>query len=265
MLDDQVAGGGGVADPGGVLSPLLTTGELGDLARVGDGEVVLHAEGVEDGDGHPLVAGGTHVHAVLVPVAPVAVLPHPPEVHDGRSVPVGGLADQLVVEREAAAQEAVRRGAARVEGGEHDHPGTGRGQARQPVVVRGDEHVDVDAGPQDVVGAGVDGHEVGLEGQGRLELLSEDRQQLATADREVGVAEVGLALGEHLGDAVGPAAYAVGPGRVGVADALGEGVAEGDVALEAHDPIVPGRSSSPDAEVAPAARGRVRPGVRTIG
>ena len=62
------------------------------------------------------------------------------------------------------------------------------------------------------------------------------RVELAAADGEVGVAEVpdGRLLGEHGRDPVGPAAQSVGRGRVGVADALGERVAEGDVAVEGH-------------------------------
>jgi hypothetical protein len=52
------------------------------------------------------------------------------------------------------------------------------------------EGVEVDPRPQDVVAAGVDGDQVGLERDRRLELLGEDRGQLAAADREVGVAEV---------------------------------------------------------------------------
>ena len=74
--------------------------------------------------------------------------------------------------------------------------------------------------------------------------------ELAAADREVGVAEAGVGRTQHLGDPVGPAAHAVRASRVGVADALGEGVTQGDETVEgrcrrAHAPILDGASPTP--------------------
>ena len=91
--------------------------------------------------------------------------------------------------------------------------------------------------------------QVGLEGDGRVELLRHDGTELATAYGEVGVAEVVGLRREDLGDAVGPAAQAVGARGVGVADALGERVAQGDVAVEGHRSIVatPARGAETEA------------------
>ena len=76
---------------------------------------------------------------------------------------------------------------------------------------RSDQGVDVDLRPHDVVGAGVDGDQVGLERDRRLDLLGDHGVELAAADREVGVAEVvGAGCASTLGHPVGPAAQAVG-------------------------------------------------------
>ena len=75
----------------------------------------------------------------------------------------------------SAAQEPVGRGAAGVEGGEDQQVGPGGGQAGQRGVVPLDQGVDVDAGSQDVVGPGVDGDEVGVEGD--LHLADEQAGQ----------------------------------------------------------------------------------------
>ena len=87
--------------------------------------------------------------------------------------------------------------------------------------------------------------QVGLQRDGRLELLGDHAVELATADRQVGVAEVpGVLLGQDGRHPVGPAAQAVGGVWVGVADALGEGVAQGDVAVERHGDEDPGRGKT---------------------
>ena len=52
----------------------------------------------------------------------------------------------------------------------------------------------------------------GCERERRLELLGADLRDLAAADREVRVVESGLARGEHLGQAIGPAAVAAPSG-----------------------------------------------------
>ena len=102
--------------------------------------------------------------------------------------------------------------------------------------------LDIHAGPQDVVAAAVEADDLRAQVDGRLQLLVDDRNELAAADGEVGVRD-GAArgrrrsvLGESDGDEVGPAAH----GAVGllVADALGEAVSDGHVTAEhVHSPI----------------------------
>ena len=168
------------------------------------------AEHVEHVQGHPGVAGRAEVHAVVVPVAPVAELAHPPEVHDRGAVTVGRPPDQLGVEREPSAQRPVDRRTTRVEGREHQQPRPGGRQLAEGGVVPVHQCVDVDPRPHDVVGAGVDGEQVGLERDRRLDLLGDHGVELATADRQVGVAELRRLLREHGRDPVGPAAQTVG-------------------------------------------------------
>ena len=90
--------------------------------------------------------------------------------------------------------------------------------------------VGVGARPDDVVAARRDRDEVGLQRQRRLDLLVEDLLDELAAHGEIAVGEVVGALGEHLGDAIGPAAMATGSARLRIADALGERVAQGHVA-----------------------------------
>ena len=113
--------------------------------------------------------------------------------------------------------------------------------------VRG-EGVEVDARAEHVVAAAVDGDQVRLERHRGPTCSATIGRELAAADGQVGVAEVVGLRREHLGDAVGPAAEAVGPRGVGVADSLGEGVAQGDVAVEGHGSIVATRSPRPETE-----------------
>ena len=129
-----------------------------------------------------------------------------------RAVGVGHLAHQLVVGREPAAHRPQHRRVAGVVRGPHQHPRAGRRPAAATaVVVGGDQRVEVDRRPQDVVGPGVDGHQVGLHRQRGAELLGEDRPQRA------GRAPPGWRSGsrgrprrEHLRHPVGPAAHPVG-------------------------------------------------------
>jgi hypothetical protein len=101
---------------------------------------------------------------------------------------------------------------------------------RDPRVEPRGDLVGVRPGADDVVATGRDRDEVGAQLEGGIHLLVEDLLQQPAADREVGVGEVGGAAGEHLGDAVGPAAVAAGSLGLRVADPLGEGVADRDVA-----------------------------------
>ncbi|RYJ02430.1 MAG: SGNH/GDSL hydrolase family protein, partial [Actinomycetales bacterium] len=125
-----------------------------------------------------------------VPEPVVAVLAQPPEVDERGVVALGHLTDELVVDGEPTAQRAEDRRPSGVVGREHHDVGAGLAQAADGEVVGSDEPVDVDAGAEDVVGAGVEAHEVGLERERGLELLVDDGQQLPAADGEVGVGEV---------------------------------------------------------------------------
>ena len=87
------------------------------------------------------------------------------------------------------------------------------------------------AGAQHVVAAAVEADHLGAQRDRRLELLVDDRAELAAADGEVGVADrLGRGVREAERDEVGPAAH----GAVGqlVADALGEAVADRRVGVE---------------------------------
>src|SRR6478609_467658 len=228
-----------LAGPLRVGGPGLASPEDGERTDGHGVEAVLDADGLEDGVGQVGVAGAVEVHPVGVHHAGDLDVAHPPHVDDARAVAVGDLADPLVEDRHPAAHRAVDPAGTGVEDGEHDDVRAGRGESRDRVVVRPGEGVDVDARAEHVVAAAVDGDQVGLEGEGRVDLLGDDGAELAPADGEVGVAEVVGLLREHLGDAVGPAAQAIRSSGVGVADALGEGVAQCDVAVEGHPIIVP--------------------------
>ena len=125
--------------------------------------------------GHVGVAVAVEVHPVGVHDAADLDVAHPPHVDDGRAVAVGDLADPLVEDRHPPAHGAVDAAPARVEDREHHHARPGRGQPGDRVVVRPGEGVEVDAGPQHVVAAAVDRHQVGLERDGGVELLVDDR------------------------------------------------------------------------------------------
>ncbi len=209
---------------------------LAELERL---EIVLDAERVEHLDRHDLVPSARHVHAVGVPEPAVAIGAHPPEVDERRAVGVGDLADQLVVDRETTAQRCEHRDPARVVRGEHHEMSAGIGESAEGLVVRLDQHVEVDARSKHVVGAGVDADQVRLHRQRGLDLLIEDRQQLAAADREIGVGEVVIVGRQHLGHAVGPATDSVGQRLVVIANTFGEGVAQGDIAVKLHPIILP--------------------------
>ena len=222
-----------VAGPGGVLAELL--GAAAVRAR-GSGPDAPRRERCRAPSS---TANAMCWWPARVEVHPVGVhhlrdrlVAHPPHVDEGRAVLLADLARKLVEDGHPAPHRGVDPAAAGVEDREHHDAGTAGGKAADRRVVGSGQLVEVDPRAQHVVAAGVDADQVGLEGQGRLELLVEDRVQLATADRQVGVAEVVVAGGEHLGHPVGPAPQAVGAGGVGITDPFGEGVAEGDVPVE---------------------------------
>ena len=142
----------------------------------------------------------------------------------------GDRAEVLVVDRDLAADAAEHRREADVDAGEDDDRRAVAGQPLDRVLEPRRDLVGVGAGPDDVVAARRDRDEVGLQRERRLELLVDDLLDELAAHREVRVGEVVDVLREHLGDAVGPAAVTAGHGRLGVADALRERIAEGDVA-----------------------------------
>jgi hypothetical protein len=184
------------------------------------------------------VADGIEVQPVLVHDLTDLPAAHPPHVDERGIVLVRDLADPLVEQRHPPAQRLEHRIRARVGDGEHDDLGARVGETADRLVVCRGECVEIDARAKHVVPATVDRDEVRVECQRRLELFGQDRGQLASADGEVGIAEVrgreSRLAGEHLGDPVGPTAEAVGAALVGVTDPFGERVAEGDVAVEQH-------------------------------
>ena len=217
--------------PGQVGRAALAGAQLDLLAQRQRVQGVVGGEGLEHLDRDRLVADRVQVQPVLV--HDLADLPaaHPPHVHQRGVVAVGDLADPLVEDRHPPAQWLEHRVHAGVGDREHHDPGTGGGEPADALVVRRGERVEVHPRAQHVVAAAVDRDQVRGESDRRLDLLGEDRGQLAPAHREVGVAEVGGRRRQHLGHPVGPATQAVGPGRVGVTDPLGEGVSERDVTV----------------------------------
>ncbi len=88
----------------------------------------------------------------------------------------------------------------------------------------------IHVGSHDIVAAAVEGDEVGLQRQGCRQLLFEDGNEQAAADSEVCVLRLRVYCTEAFGNAVCPAAQAVGAAAVNVAHAFGEGVADCHVA-----------------------------------
>jgi hypothetical protein len=112
---------------------------------------------------------------------------------------------------------------------QHDRGALGGEPRDHPVEAVG-EPVRIRARAEDVVAARREGDEVGMQGHGGLDLLVGDLREQPPADGEVRVREVLDLVGEDLGHAVRPAPMPAGAPRLGIADALREGVAEGDVA-----------------------------------
>src|SRR5690606_17554809 len=120
----------------------------------------------------------------------------------------------------------------------HEHVGTGGAERDDGVLQRRGDGVDVGGRAEDVVAAADERDQVGPRVESDVELLGDDRAQLASPDRQVRVLQRLLARrdaagGEGRGEVVGPAALDVGRVRVGVPQALREGVAHGDVARPA--------------------------------
>ena len=94
----------------------------------------------------------------------------------------------------------------------------------------GHELVNIHVGSHDVVAATVEGDKVGLQLQGCRQLLFKNGNEQAAADGEVCVLCLRVYCTEAFGNAVCPAAQAVGAAAVNVAHAFGEGVADCHVA-----------------------------------
>ena len=103
-------------------------------------------------------------------------------------------------------------------------------QGGEGFVYVGHELVNIHVGSHDVVAAAVEGDEVGLQLQGCRQLLFEDGNEQAAADGEVCVLHLRVYCTEAFGNAVCPAAQAVGAAAVNVAHAFGEGVTDCHVA-----------------------------------
>ena len=210
-----------------------TGAAAGRGVRQSDSSVSV-AERPQGREGDPPVALGGHVDAVVGPHPPVAEGDQAPLVEDAGAVPLGDAPDQGGEGSGPAAGGPHERGADRVERRGHEDVGAGVADADDSVLELAGEGVDVGARPQDVVAAADDADEVRLQGQGGVELRPDDVGQEPPADGEVGVAELVAGVrripGEVDGEPVGPPDVPVGDLGVRVGHALGERVADGDVA-----------------------------------
>ncbi len=193
-------------------------------------EGVLDGERLQHHARHGVVAERREVQPVDVPHARVLDLGERPLVGHDAVVPGGDRADVLVVDRDLAAQPPEDGGELDVGAREEHHGRALGGEPGDHAVQALREAVGVGAGPEEVVAARGERHEVGVQRERGLDLLVGDLAEQPAADREVRVGEALDLAGQHLGDPVGPAAVPAGAARLGVADALREGVAEGDVA-----------------------------------
>ncbi len=140
--------------------------------------------------------------------------PHPPGVEDDGTVAVRDLADPLGLDGETSAgQRTTHAPVERLLNSPTVAPVASRRPTASSYTSRGRRC-------RDAVAAGRCRRrrrdEVGLHRERGLQLLVDGRAERATADREVGVAEVAGTGREHLRDAVGPAVTPLGRGGVGV-------------------------------------------------
>ena len=212
--------------------------QMGSRGQLRLGRAVVDAEPVEHGDRDVGVPEGVEVHPVVVPDRPrrgtraSATCRRP-----GRR---GRRRSRGPVRCRCAIRPRTGRKIAEIPGSYAVNITTrraGRGQPADRRVVRRGEARRCRPGAQDVVGAGVDRDQVGRQSATAGSICSSMiAAQLAAADRRGWRSRSRRSVrGQHLGDPVGPAPQTVGAGRVGVADPLGEGVAERDVPVEVHD------------------------------
>ena len=200
-------------------------GPLDGRERVAPARLDRDADFLGRAQRHPAVSFRGQVQPILAPHARVAEHPHRPQV-DQEAVMLAGDGPQVRVEDGGpAADHPDEREQARIESGEDQHPAPGRAQLLDGGVEGLGQQVRVDPGPQQVVAAGGDRDQVRAHGRGRGDLFVQDLGQHLAADGEVGVAQVGLLRGQHLGQPVSPAP-AVAAVRPRVPDALGEAVAQ---------------------------------------
>jgi hypothetical protein len=95
----------------------------------------------------------------------------------------------------------------------------------------GEGRIEIEAWSDDVVDAGDDADQIGVERERRGELLLVDVGDSAPAHGQIRVEEAWVRCGEDFGEAVGPSTLGAIRVRV-VADAFGLAVAERDVAAE---------------------------------
>jgi hypothetical protein len=193
-------------------------------------QVVLRAERGEHHACHGVMAERSKVQAVRRPHPLVLDLGQRPLVGDDAVVFHRDAVHVLVVDSDLAADAAEHGGEADVDTGEHDDRGpVGAQPLHGGVESRGDV-IRVGARPDHVVSAGRDRDQVGAQGHGRFDLLIDDLPDEFAAHGEVRVREVARLAAEHLGDAVSPAAMPAEAFRLGIADPLGERVADRAVA-----------------------------------
>ena len=155
------------------------------------------------------------------------------EVEDRRAVGRGDSPEAVVEGPDATLHAGARHGddGGRIRVGHDQHGCAGAAESLDHRLEVTADAIEVDVAAEDVVEAADHAREVGLQRQGRLELLGADLGHLPPANRQVGVAELRIPDREAFRQPVGPAAK--GPVRIGVVESLRRRIAEGDVARKA--------------------------------
>jgi hypothetical protein len=150
------------------------------------------------------VALGGEVDAVAVPHPPVLDPVRTPLVEDDGSVPGRDRPQRGVGHRDPPAGAAQDRRLPRVHPGRQQHVGAGGPETSDGVLQVGGQPVGVGAGPQQVVAAGDQAHQVRPGVQRDRHLLGEHLREQPAADGQVRVLQLAVGRGrEVLGQPVG--------------------------------------------------------------
>ena len=220
------------AGPSGIVGePQVSCLRNGLRQRVWS-DVQLEPQSRGGGDGDPLVAEGIRMETIAAPergMSDVVGI----DVKHRRAVGRRNPPESVIEGPDATLHPRAGHGddGGRVRIGHHQHRSAGAAKCLDHRLEVGADAFEVDVTSEDVIEAADHARKIGLERQRGLELLGADLGHLAPADRQIGVAEVRVLGAESLRQPVGPAA--VGPVRIGIVEALGGRIAEGDVSREA--------------------------------